>query len=657
MTKWVFLSLFLFVILVGIWFWSLGRLTIDDTPRIVLSETSGEVQLKSGADNTFVPIGPGAELSVGDILKTGKDSTASLDFYGESQSRLDSDTELTILAADPAAGVSSGIRLKLEAGRMWSRVLRILDLDKVFSIETSDVVATVRGTAFGLEKLPGSSTKIFVSDSVVEANGTGAAMGRVFIPQFSAADFTAGRRTTTTEPITSAVLIGKWFRQNQESDRRFVAKRLEKLRGSLSLDRLPRPGIMREIALGSEAIRERIGSLSRREAATRQVIVRRLGLIRSEIDRGNLGSASREFAEFERVLKARLANADVSASHLARSALGIGLRLFEDIRPGQDGYGLKQQILDLMVTSAKSSGEQAAARLMAIDTHLDESATMIFQLGDFEAGKTAALVALSSIQNTEREALAMNLTELEREAVEHILEAFRIRAEDLLKSNPQATPTIPPAISPTAAPTSTIPVIEPPVIAQVVTTTTPEPSVPTCVSLRLLAQPNPVSVGGQAILSVQATLANGSSQDMTSQAVYTLYGDLGILQRNVFTARAAGSVRIEVSLACQAGNVRQSVDLQIVEPVRVQSLTLEPSLSRLTYGESAVFRAIITYSSGLTREVSGQSTYSLTNTQLGRLSGNVFTSAESDGTLRLMASYQENGVTVTGGADIIITAQ
>ncbi len=66
---------------------------------------------------------------------------------------------------DPDAGEKGlGTRILMEAGKIWTRLERLLGSDEEFSVESSNVVATVRGTAFGFALVDGD-----VDVSVVES--------------------------------------------------------------------------------------------------------------------------------------------------------------------------------------------------------------------------------------------------------------------------------------------------------------------------------------------------------------------------------------------------------------------------------------------------------------------------------------------------------
>ena len=52
------------------------------------------------------------------------------------------------------------VRINLVLGRAWSKIISLATPDSVWEVRTSTAVATVRGTAFGMEYADGKSTVI-----------------------------------------------------------------------------------------------------------------------------------------------------------------------------------------------------------------------------------------------------------------------------------------------------------------------------------------------------------------------------------------------------------------------------------------------------------------------------------------------------------------
>jgi len=111
--------------------------------QTVLQIESGSVMING------MPATDGAVLREGDELKIGESATASILFFDDSVSRLAPGTSLVIADLDGAAGADeSHVLLRLEIGNIWSKVTKLINQDSTFAVETNDVVAAVRGSAF-----------------------------------------------------------------------------------------------------------------------------------------------------------------------------------------------------------------------------------------------------------------------------------------------------------------------------------------------------------------------------------------------------------------------------------------------------------------------------------------------------------------------------
>ncbi len=107
------------------------------------------------------------EVLTGDEIVVSDDGRAAIvwDKYG--RTLLDAGTRLRVTEAERPSGNSIRARLLLDIGRTWTRLERLLDLDSEVSVGASNVVATVRGTSFGVERL-GNDIGVKVTESTVE---------------------------------------------------------------------------------------------------------------------------------------------------------------------------------------------------------------------------------------------------------------------------------------------------------------------------------------------------------------------------------------------------------------------------------------------------------------------------------------------------------
>jgi hypothetical protein len=156
----------LLLVIGGTWFWSVGSVAAEKLPAIRVQVVKGNVEYKTG--DVWSVVKDVQEIHAGDTVKTGADSEAEILWGDQGVTRLDQGTELEITdaPADGSGAASSVISLKLNAGRVWNRMLKLLDVDSAMEVRTSDVVATVRGTSYGIIKQP-SCTEAAVTESVV----------------------------------------------------------------------------------------------------------------------------------------------------------------------------------------------------------------------------------------------------------------------------------------------------------------------------------------------------------------------------------------------------------------------------------------------------------------------------------------------------------
>ncbi|MEK7680893.1 MAG: FecR domain-containing protein [Patescibacteria group bacterium] len=109
----------------------------------------------------------GDEVDAGSIIKTDATGLVNIYFAEGSVARLDSDTELKINEAKyNPEDESLVVKIFLVAGRVWSKILGLTTQDAQWQVDTANSVATVRGTAFGVE-YEGGRTSILGSENNV----------------------------------------------------------------------------------------------------------------------------------------------------------------------------------------------------------------------------------------------------------------------------------------------------------------------------------------------------------------------------------------------------------------------------------------------------------------------------------------------------------
>jgi FecR protein len=124
------------------------------------TSTTGTVQ---------IALKTGDELNEGDQIETDKTGLANIYFPDGSVARLDTETRITITSALYVPNSKTlVVRLKLSAGSIWSKIMKLATPESVWEVNSTNAVAAVRGSAFGMSvrggkiRVIGSEHKIIV---------------------------------------------------------------------------------------------------------------------------------------------------------------------------------------------------------------------------------------------------------------------------------------------------------------------------------------------------------------------------------------------------------------------------------------------------------------------------------------------------------------
>lgn len=178
-----------------------------------IDQVSGEVfVLRSGK---LLEAKKDFSLEEGDILITKKDSFVTVRFFDDSVSRLDANTQLEVkrLYSEPFNPVATQIELMLEEGRVWTRVLNLIDENSHFMVATQGTAAIVtKKAAFDLQTHVYSTT-LSVFDNVVDF-----ALGRNYTTETRPvlAGFQAQVSQENGTNVTRIVPVGEGLRGNRE---------------------------------------------------------------------------------------------------------------------------------------------------------------------------------------------------------------------------------------------------------------------------------------------------------------------------------------------------------------------------------------------------------------------------------------------------------
>lgn len=663
MRKWLILLVILLAIAGGGWlFWSLGSLPVADPGKTILGLDRGNVEVRRASTTEWTLAKNGDELQVGDSVRTGNDGQATLTFFDLTQSRLGPNAEVLVSelqAPGPASALH--IRLDLQAGRLWSHILRLFELDDTFAVTAQRTVATVRGTTFNVERQADGLT-LSVTESAVELSGAssqddGFKQPLVVSEGFAVSLDGQGKLGQTTA-LTDDILENDWFDSNGHRDGSF-----EEDSGRRLVDRLDKMGGTSPDSLFDYVTRlsERLHlSMDKTHAPELYAgyVERRLYGAKKLIERGQSGAAFAALSQLENEVNAKLAGPDgaVYRRPLNRSFSEV-TRLFSAVGPSSPLYRMKQRLEDVQISFASGDQvEQAYARLRAIDARLDEASMLITQ-SSLDEAKVALDAARQGLANVERDidrlpdsvaperlsALRGKLNVLKaREA------AYRVRLATAIEP-PQSQITLPDGA--TTSTTSTADLTAP--TSTAATTTTPYENI------MVSAAPGSPYVGQTVSIKVRALKADGQSVEVTSLSQFSVTGPAK-MNGPVLTPTGIGQVTVTARFEDLGQPFEAKVTLEVKPvPITLQTLRLEPvDPINVTFGQRVPLKAIAVYSDNSTKDVTAAAKFSTSNLILGYMAGNIFNAGqESTGVVRVSGTYEEGTKRITAFRDFNVTGR
>ena len=130
----------------------------------------GQVEVLRSGQSDWNTVTAGTPVKAGDTLRTGSDGRAEFAWADGTRWKLDPNTRLLVQRAF-GSSVRGGeqTQFRLESGKVWVRVVKRLDGNSSFRIETPSAIASVRGTVWSIE-VAGADTLVRVWKGFVDVS-------------------------------------------------------------------------------------------------------------------------------------------------------------------------------------------------------------------------------------------------------------------------------------------------------------------------------------------------------------------------------------------------------------------------------------------------------------------------------------------------------
>ncbi|MFZ2803817.1 MAG: FecR domain-containing protein [Patescibacteria group bacterium] len=641
--------------------WSLGASASVDVPAVRIETVQGTVQVKRQGATDWQTADATISVQPGDEVRTGDDGKANIRWGDRGETRLDPDTDLTIESApaDPGSTTKTLIELKLNSGRAWSRILKLLDVDSGFDVKTDGVVATVRGTAFGVSAAP-TDSQLAVTESVVDvtpANGGPATL----LKEGKWGDFSATGTPIIVRDLTPA---DTWPTSNKQLDDQF--------------DEQLRQEIQERLQQNLGAAPEWLVQFSQNIHLALAPNDEKPGLISNYVG-WRISEAVNNPAQADTLL--HFDPSWFTLDPASRDAVLADLRyalFLETPRPGftpPDGLFMQLQGLRTQFLSNNPADAQYAIALN-LDDQIDQllSPPAPIAPADFQNQGNSILNQIQDWKN----GLPPDLSSDDAQKLSDKADALRLRLVDdggvmpppvvdvgATSTASSTDPVVPPVVltSPSAnnangtptPKTTTPPVVTPP------TNSVPPAQGCTYQSFSLIANPGTnVSVGGTVVLSLFGTCSNGQTSNLSAQSSFSVPSSDGQVSGTAFTPSHAGVITVYGSYGSKTVSTSVNVNGTLTTQPKGHTLTrvvagVTGGNTNVTTGESVLLTATAYYSDGTSQNVLYQCSWSTSDPKLGYVSGQRFYAGSGSGSVNAVCSYTEGAVTVTGSVPFTIS--
>ena len=133
----------------------------------------GTVEIQRAGQGPFAAAAEGQTLREGDVIRTGADGRAEIEYFDGSITRLDYNTTFTIVALEEEAETGGTIiEADQASGGTFSRVVELSGSDSRFETSTPTAVASVRGTDYFVLFNPDQTQIIGFIEGVVQVGGS-----------------------------------------------------------------------------------------------------------------------------------------------------------------------------------------------------------------------------------------------------------------------------------------------------------------------------------------------------------------------------------------------------------------------------------------------------------------------------------------------------
>lgn len=253
------------------------------TPQAEITKTEGDVRYKTAGTVEWQTAKIGTTLGSNDMIETGSGASAEINFYDNARAQLGEKTNitLTMLYVDEQNPNNNQVKIKLSLGRLWNRIISLVDTEASYEVETSNTVSTVRGTAFdisideqGIEEISMVENNIDIQLKNLPEKTI--ALGQNKHIRLSPETIKKDAPLPEPQDIPESARSGAWLTINQEQDKEFDAVIKERVqKNEAQLIKLSPENPFYGMQRFAESVRVQLAPASEKENLQNQFTIRR----------------------------------------------------------------------------------------------------------------------------------------------------------------------------------------------------------------------------------------------------------------------------------------------------------------------------------------------------------------------------------------------
>jgi len=513
-------------------------------PTSYVAKINGDVQIKKNNESEFIKATLNEKINEGDLIKTGTDGEVSVVYYDNAISTISPNSELRIddLNIDDNNYAKTTTGLKLTFGHVWMRIMQLADKNSSFEIESSDAVATVRGTILDFEKSKNSKTIIRTVENMVEVQILEGKKEKIQLKENFEANLNKKTKDKTTiQPIDNKTKNSPWFINNKQKDQvieKEINSRLKeenkKMAGILPNSKLYKLKTLSEkiriITTNKEEKKNLENSFNQVRLA--ELVELNINKINTPIDSALNKNLNLNQLDFERKIF-RTSEPSINTIELRNK---IEEEIINNSSQENKEY-LKNKLNETIINEAEilknlGNKEQYEAWLKKYQQiiNLIEQNNLLFRIKD------PAKITPSETINL------LNVGAKIQDAVKNLQKD--IENSDIIQQAPQTAPKVETTNTKTITTENTAqpaPSSLTTTIKEITTEQVIKPSTPKLTSLKITSPHYNILAGDSVALQATAMYSDNSTKNVTSLSQWTLTGDIGtITSSGILTSSNAG---------------------------------------------------------------------------------------------------------------------